>query len=170
MALAFIGLGSNLGDGRVNLKEAWQRLGKIKGITTLALASPYETAPVGMESSQWFINSAGAIDTSLSPPELLTILLNIEHAMGRDRSKGEDRTVDLDLLLYDDQVLRTAELEIPHPEMQHRLFVLAPLEELAPDHLHPLTELTIRQMHRKQTTSAQQIRKSCWQEQENKQP
>ncbi|MDH3360050.1 MAG: 2-amino-4-hydroxy-6-hydroxymethyldihydropteridine diphosphokinase [Desulfobulbaceae bacterium] len=166
MALAFIGLGSNLGDGRAYLKEAWQRLGKTKGIMVLALSSPYETAPVGMQSKQWFTNAAGAIDTKLSPEELLTTLLEIEQSLGRDRSKGEDRTVDLDLLLYDDLILHKEELEIPHPEMSHRLFVLAPLEELAPDHLHPQAELTIRQMRRNLVDNEQQIRKGCWQERE----
>lgn len=166
MALAFIGLGSNLGDGRTNLKEAWQRLGKIMGITVLGLSSPYETAPVGMESKQWFTNAVGAIDTKHSPQELLATLLDIERAMGRDRSKGEDRTVDLDLLLYDDIVLLTEELVIPHPELKQRLFVLAPLEELAPDHLHPQAELTIRQLRRNLTDGEQQIRKGSWQEKE----
>lgn len=168
MSLAFIGLGSNLGDGRANLKEAWQRLGKTRGITPLGLSSPYQTAPVGMASKQWFTNAAGAIDTKLTPQELLAILLDIEQAMGRDRSKGEDRTVDLDLLLYDDLVLNSAQLEIPHPEIQHRLFVLAPLEELAPDHIHPQTELTIRQLRRNLADRDQQIRKGSWQE--RKQP
>ena len=164
MALAFIGLGSNLGNGRTNLHEAWQRLGKTKGVTPLGLSSPYETAPVGMESEQWFTNAAGAIDTRLSAEELLATLLDIEHFLGRDRSKGCDRTVDLDLLLYDDLVLSTEHLAIPHPEMQNRLFVLAPLEELAPDHLHPLAERTIRQLRRQITDGEQQIRKGCWQE------
>ena len=164
MALAFIGLGSNLGDGRTNLKEAWRRLGKINGITTLGLSNPYETAPIGMDSEQWFTNAAGAIETRLSPEDLLAALLEIEQSLGRDRSKGCDRTVDLDLLLYDDLILTTDRLQIPHPEMQHRLFVLAPLEELAPDHLHPLAERTIRQLQRELAAGEQQIRKSSWQE------
>lgn len=164
MALAFIGLGSNLGDGRANLKEAWQRLGKQQGITPLALSSPYETAPVGMESAQWFTNAAGAIDTSLRPEDLLATLLDIERSLGRDRSKGSDRTVDLDLLLYDDLVQTTEQLTVPHPEIEHRLFVLAPLEELAPDHLHPLVQRTIRQLRRQISDGEQQIRKGQWQE------
>ncbi|MDH3392686.1 MAG: 2-amino-4-hydroxy-6-hydroxymethyldihydropteridine diphosphokinase [Desulfobulbaceae bacterium] len=162
MALAFIGLGSNLGDGRANLKKAWQRLGQQKGITPLALSSPYETAPIGMESQQWFTNAAGAIDTGLSPEELLAALLDIERSLGRDRSKGSDRTVDLDLLLYDDLILTSDKLAVPHPEMQHRLFVLAPMEELAPDHLHPTAQRTIRQLRRQISTGEQQIRKEQW--------
>jgi len=164
MALAFIGLGSNLGDGRANLQEAWRLLGKARGITTLALSSPYETAPVGMNSAQWFTNAVGAVDTSLPPTELLATLLDVERSLGRDRSKGEDRTVDLDLLFYDDLVLQTAELTIPHPEIPHRLFVLAPLEELAPDHLHPQQEHTVRQLRRQLVNENQQIRKVSWQE------
>lgn len=164
MALAFIALGSNLGDGRANLQKAWQMLGKTAGITTLALSSPYETAPVGMESDQWFTNAVGAVDTQKNPEELLDILLDIEKKMGRDRSKGEDRIVDLDLLFYDMLIRQTDDLVVPHPEIEHRLFVLAPLEELAPDHIHPQTELTIRQMRLKIMDKEQQIRKVCWQE------
>ena len=166
MALAFIGLGSNLGNGRANLKKAWQLLGKFKGITPLSLSSPYETAPVGMASKQWFTNAVGAIDTKASPEELLNILLGIEQSMGRDRSKGDDRIVDLDLLIYDMVVKQTERLVIPHPEIEHRLFVLAPFEELTPDHIHPQTELTISQMRRNLMDNDQQIRKVCWQEKE----
>ena len=166
MALAFIGLGSNLGDGRANLREAWQRLGRTPGVTTLALSSPYETAPVGMESAQWFTNTAGAVETTLPPAKLLAALLDIERSLGRDRSKGNDRTVDLDLLFYDDLVLHADELVLPHPEIQHRLFVLAPMEELAPDHRHPLQESTVRQLRRNLNADDQQIRKVRWQERE----
>jgi len=163
MALAFIGLGSNLGDGRANLREAWKRLGATQGITVLGLSSPYETAPVGMESAHWFTNAVGALDTGLGPTELLAVLLAVERSLGRDRAKGQDRTVDLDLLFYDDLILNTPELVLPHPEIPGRLFVLTPLEELAPDHLHPLSGRTIRQLRRERNQSGQEIRKSNWQ-------
>ncbi len=166
MALAFIGLGSNLGDGRANLREAWRRLGRTTGVTTLALSSPYETAPVGMDSEKWFTNAAGAVETTLPPAEFLAALLDIERSLGRDRSKGCDRTVDLDLLFYDDLTLHAEGLELPHPEIPHRLFVLAPMEELAPDHRHPLLERTVRQLRRNLTVDDQQIRKVRWQERE----
>ena len=162
MALAFIGLGSNLGDGRANLRAAWQRLAATPGITALRLSRPYATAPVEMESPHWFTNAAGALETRLDPGEVLAVLLAIEQALGRDRSQGRDRTVDLDLLLYDDQVLTTPELTLPHPEMSRRLFVLAPLEELAPDHRHPVSGQTIRQLRRQLAHSGQEIRQCHW--------
>lgn len=142
MALVFIGLGSNLGDGRKNLRSAWKTLGTAKKVTLLALSRPYSTAPIGMESLQWFTNAVGAIDTSLGPDDLLKLLLDLEQKMGRDRSKGEDRIVDLDILYFNDLVQNNGGLIIPHPEISNRLFVLEPLEELAPEHTHPVLNLT----------------------------
>ncbi|MDH5298798.1 MAG: 2-amino-4-hydroxy-6-hydroxymethyldihydropteridine diphosphokinase [Desulfobulbaceae bacterium] len=169
MALAFIGLGSNLGDGRANLREAWRRLGKTAGVTPLTLSSPYLTAPVGMPSEQWFTNAVGAMETTLAPQPLLDLLLGIERAMGRDRSKGEDRIVDLDLLFYNDLVQNSATLVLPHPEFHRRLFVLAPLAELAPDHVDPRSGLGVRQMHRTLAAdTTQMIRRTAWPEREEK--
>lgn len=149
MALVFIGLGSNLGDGRVNLQEAWRRLAALPGVQTLILSHAYESAAVGMVSAQLFTNAVGVCETKLAPQELLNGLLQTETAMGRDRSQGMDRVIDLDILYYDDFVGQDQELSIPHPEIANRLFVLAPLAELAPDHKHPLTGLTSLQMQRR---------------------
>lgn len=161
MALVFIGLGSNLGNGRQNLQLAWQRLGQAKGVTTLSLSSPYKTEPVGMSSEHWFTNAVGALETSLPAHELLAIMLDIEKAMGRDRAAGRDRSVDLDILYYDDQIIQDADLEIPHPGISSRLFVLAPLVEIAPDHLHPGLGLSSRQMMRA-LQNAERVEKSRW--------
>ena len=149
MALVFIGLGSNLGDGRANLQEAWQRLSAVAGLTALTLSHAYRSAPVGLASKQWFTNAVGVCETKLPAPTLLASLLAVEAAMGRDREKGRDRVIDLDILYYDDLVVQGPELVIPHPEIENRLFVLAPLTELAPDHRHPLTGLSSRAMQRR---------------------
>ncbi len=146
MALVFIGLGSNLGNGRQNLQQAWQLLGQTKGLTLLSLSSPYKTEPVGISTDNWFTNAVGALETTLPPRELLAVMLNIERAMGRNRAAGHDRSVDLDILYYDDQIIQDADLEVPHPGVSGRLFVLAPLMDIAPDHLHPVLGLTTRQM------------------------
>ncbi len=161
MALVFIGLGSNLGDGRQNLQKAWQRLGALSGVISLSLSSPYLSEPVGMDSEHWFTNAVGVLKTRLSPEELLDSMLQIEQGMGRDRSAGKDRSIDLDILYYDDIVCHTSVLELPHPELHNRLFVLAPMVELSPDHLHPVRQETTAQM-RRQCGPDQIIKQSTW--------
>ena len=147
MALVFIGLGSNLGDTRVHVRQGWQRLGNHPDITLLAISSPYKTAPMGMESDQWFTNAVGVLQTTLSASDLLQHMLRVEEEMGRDRKAGMDRTLDLDILYYDDEIIAEAALEIPHPEISRRLFVLVPLVEVAPDHVHPILGLSSRAMN-----------------------
>ncbi len=160
MALVFIGLGSNLGDGRANLREAWRRLGKLAGLTPLTLSHPYRSAPVAMASAQWFTNAVGVCETKLQPGELLTSLLATETAMGRDRAQGQDRVIDLDILYYDDLVTQGPHLALPHPEIANRLFVLAPLTELSPDHRHPVSGLTSREMLSRLTGQA--VEQMAW--------
>jgi len=115
-----------------------------------------------MESEQWFTNAVGAIETRLGPDSLLEEFLSIEAQMGRDRSQGKDRTVDLDILFFDDQVIHTPVLDIPHPEMHTRLFVLAPLNEIAPDHVHPVNGQTSKQLARAAAAAGHTIEKSSW--------
>ena len=142
MARAWIGLGSNLGNSRQTLLAAWQQLGDHKAIKTVQLSSLYRSEPVGMDSDNWFVNAVGELTTLLAPENLLTELLAVEHDFGRHRDPSrpgyQDRTLDLDLLLYDDLILRTDRLILPHPRLHKRLFVLAPLAELAPDLIHPV--------------------------------
>ena len=153
LSTACIGLGSNLGDSLYTLRDAWQRLGEQKGINLQALSTPYRTKPVGMDSEHWFINAAGLLTTTLSPEALLDQLLTIEYDFGRRRNPEvhgyQDRTLDLDLLLYDDLILETSRLHIPHPEMHTRLFVLAPLAELVPNQLHPQQHCSVEALCQK---------------------
>ncbi|GAB6192552.1 2-amino-4-hydroxy-6-hydroxymethyldihydropteridine diphosphokinase [Desulfocastanea catecholica] len=134
---AFIGMGSNLGDGKALLQGAWQALGEVDGIVLDGLSSPYLTAPVDMTSQHWFTNAVGRLQVSLSPVALLQVLLAVEASFGRKRSEKtvgyQDRSLDLDLLAYGDVVMDSPELILPHPRIGDRLFVLAPFAELEPD-------------------------------------
>lgn len=138
MHIAYIGLGSNMGDKVGNINKAIAALGKISGNKVLAVSSFYETEPVGDIDQDWFINAAVKIDTGLTPRELLEILLKIEKELGRVRdARWGPRTIDLDILLYDDLALNEEGLVIPHPYLHERRFVLAPLAEIAPGLIHP---------------------------------
>ncbi|MCA1684875.1 MAG: 2-amino-4-hydroxy-6-hydroxymethyldihydropteridine diphosphokinase [Planctomycetia bacterium] len=140
-----IGLGSNLGDRKAHLDFAVAALSDTPGVIVRAVSRFRETAPVGGPVGQKaFLNAAAAIETSMAPESLLDRLNAIEHEAGRVRSEhwGE-RTLDLDLLLYGDTVLETPRLEVPHPRMMVRRFVLAPLAEIAPDFVEPSTGMTI---------------------------
>ena len=142
----YIALGSNLGDKENNLKEALRRLAK-KGITVRRVSGFIATEPYGVTDQPDFLNAVAEIETEKSPPELLQMLLQTEKEMGRRRTRrwGE-RNIDLDLLLYDDQVIDLPELKVPHPDMQNRDFVLRPLAQIAPGTLHPVLGKTIGQL------------------------
>ncbi len=144
---ACIGLGSNLGRSRRLLRSAWQVLSDYPGLTPQILSSPYRTKPVAMASSLWFVNAVGLLKTCLSPRELLDVLLRVEQDFGRTRLEDQpgyqNRTLDLDLLFFDDLVLHSADLTLPHPVMHTRWFVLIPLSEIAPHLRHPLLRKTI---------------------------
>ena len=164
---AFIGLGSNLGDGQDNLLAAWQRLGKVTGISLIRLSSPYRTAPVGLDTDHWFTNAAGEIATTLSPVELLAAMLAIETNLGRDRTLTQDRPVDLDLLYYGDLMINSPTLTVPHPRIAERLFVLAPLAELAPEHVHPLLGRTSLELCRQLRDQAG-VEQQAWRSRERR--
>lgn len=139
MSIAYIGLGSNMGDKTANLKKAIEELGKVPGNKVLAVSSFYETEPVGNIEQDWFINAAAKLETGLTPRELLDILLKIEKELGRVRdARWGPRVIDLDILLYDDLVMDEEGLVIPHPYLHERRFVLVPLAEIAPRLIHPL--------------------------------
>ncbi len=144
---AAIGLGSNLGQSCAILQAAWQDFQAHPDIFPQALSSPYRSQPIDMESANWFVNAAALIRTRLTPYSLLHLLQAIEARYGRLRNPQvhgyQDRTLDLDLLLYDELVLHDDHLIIPHPRMERRLFVLAPLAEIAGARSHPLSRKTM---------------------------
>lgn len=146
MVTAYIGLGANLGDREANIKQALSELAR-SGCRPTRVSSIYETAPVGFSDQPDFLNAVAEIETDFMPRELLAALDTIERRIGREETfKWGPRIIDLDILLYGDQTLSEDNLEIPHPEMQHRAFVLTPLAEIAPEVKHPDSGLTAREM------------------------
>ncbi len=144
---AYIGIGSNLGSPRENCERSIVLLGAHPKIEVTARSSFYKTEPVGSRDQDWFLNVAIQIATDLEPLALLDALLSIESSMGRIRAeKWGPRIIDLDILLYEDSVIKSDRLKIPHPEMTQRGFVLAPLAQLAPNLIHPMAKKTIRQL------------------------
>jgi 2-amino-4-hydroxy-6-hydroxymethyldihydropteridine diphosphokinase len=142
--IAYISLGSNLGDREANLREAIIRLGELGMVR--AVSSLYETEPVGVQGQQpWFLNAA--VETELPPLEFLGRVLQIEQSMGRVRTvlRGP-RTVDLDIVLFGGDVLDMPGLTVPHPAMQQRRFVLAPLAEIAPNVRHPVLQKSVHEL------------------------
>jgi 2-amino-4-hydroxy-6-hydroxymethyldihydropteridine diphosphokinase len=132
--IAFIGLGSNLEDPRSQLQRAFAELGKLPGTRLVAQSSLYRSAPLGYPDQPDYVNAVAKIATALSPQALLQALLQIEQSHGRERTfRNAPRTLDLDILLYDDVRLHEHGLTIPHPQMHRRAFVLRPLVEIAPD-------------------------------------
>ena len=146
MKLAYLGLGSNLGDRRVNLAEAIERLAGER-LRVTRVSSVWETEPRDVPDQPWFLNQVVEAETELFPRQLFQHIQRIEREMGRVRRtpKGP-RLIDIDILLYGNAVVKSKELEIPHPGMTERRFVLAPLAELAPDLRHPLRKQTVREL------------------------
>ncbi|MDO8812998.1 MAG: 2-amino-4-hydroxy-6-hydroxymethyldihydropteridine diphosphokinase [Gallionella sp.] len=132
--IAFIGLGSNLEDPRSQLQRAFAELDRLPETRLVARSSLYRSAPMGYLDQPEFVNAVAKIETTLTPQALLQSLLQIEHRHGRERTfRNAPRTLDLDILLYDDAQLHEHGLTIPHPQMHLRPFVLQPLLEIAPD-------------------------------------
>lgn len=138
MTRAYLGLGSNLGDRLGHLQAAVDALGATAGIRVVAVSSVYETSPVGGPTQDDFLNAVVAIDTELAPPDLLAVALAVEELSARVRTvRWGPRTLDVDILLFGDERVRSPDLEIPHPRMDERAFVLAPLHDVAPDRVEP---------------------------------
>ena len=146
MKTVYIGVGSNLGDRAENLRAARRRL-ELSGVRIPRVSSIYETEPREMLDQPWFLNQVIEAETTLFPRQLLARLLRIEREMGRRRitPKGP-RTIDLDILLFGEAVVHAAGLEIPHPRMAERRFVLEPLAELVPGLRLPRGRRTVREM------------------------
>lgn len=144
-AIAYLSLGSNVGDREHNLQNAIARLGSLGEVKSVS--SLYETEPIEFTQQANFLNCAVALETSLSAHELMSRLLHIERELGRQRvQKKGPRTIDIDILLFGDLVAESPELTVPHPAMAQRRFVLAPLTEIAPGVIHPVIKKTAGQM------------------------
>jgi len=142
----YLSLGSNIGDREANLRRAVEQLAS-QDMRVLHTSRIYETEPVDYVDQAWFLNQVVEAETALFPMQLLTRVGRVERELGRKRTvrKGP-RTIDIDILFYGAAVVETTRLEIPHPRIAERRFVLVPLAELAPDLRHPVTHRTIRQM------------------------
>ncbi len=145
-AQSAIALGSNLGDSLATLKAALEILDNSPGIAVKSTSSWYKTAPVGPPQPD-YINGCAILEVQLEPQRLLETLLAIELTFGRVRREPwGPRIIDLDLILFEDLILKTPTLELPHPRMQERAFVLVPLAEIAPNWIEPITEKAIAQL------------------------
>jgi 2-amino-4-hydroxy-6-hydroxymethyldihydropteridine diphosphokinase len=142
----FLGLGTNLGNKSANLSEAI-RLIEMEAGNLLVASAVYETAPWGIKDQPRFLNQVILIESPLAPVPLLEQLLAIEQQMGRQRiQKWGSRLIDIDILFYNDVIFQSASLTLPHPFIQDRNFVLAPLAEIAADHIHPVFQLTAHEL------------------------
>jgi 2-amino-4-hydroxy-6-hydroxymethyldihydropteridine diphosphokinase len=148
--LAYLSLGSNVGDREAHLRDALLRLG-VAG-HAVAVSSFYETEPVEFTRQPWFLNCAVALETGQTPRQLMATILHIEEEIGRRRvQKKGPRSIDIDILIFlsgetEHAIIDSGELTIPHPAMQQRRFVLEPLAQIAPDLLHPILKKTIREL------------------------
>jgi 2-amino-4-hydroxy-6-hydroxymethyldihydropteridine diphosphokinase len=143
---AFLSLGSNLGDREAHLTEALKRL-EAASIHIRRRSSVYETEPQDVPDQPWFLNMVVEIETELFPRLMLARIQAIELGMGRKREAAKGpRSIDIDILFIGDFVITTRELQVPHPRLHERRFVLEPLAELAPDLLHPVIGKTIQEM------------------------
>jgi 2-amino-4-hydroxy-6-hydroxymethyldihydropteridine diphosphokinase len=146
MKTVYFSLGANIGDREANLRAAIERL-SAPDLRVLRESPVYETEPVGAAGQRWFLNMVVEAETALFPLQLLARTGRVERELGRVRTvPNGPRTIDIDILLYGKAVVSTPRLEIPHPRMVERRFVLAPLADLAPGLRHPLTHQTVRQL------------------------
>jgi 2-amino-4-hydroxy-6-hydroxymethyldihydropteridine diphosphokinase len=142
---AYLSLGSNTGDRAANLHAAISQVSQVGNVK--AVSSFYETEPVDVTSQPWFLNCAMAIETDKTPQELLQAVLAIEQAMGRKRTQEKGpRNIDIDILLFEDEVVDEKGLKIPHPGLTARRFVLEPLAEIAAEAQHPTLKKTVREL------------------------
>jgi 2-amino-4-hydroxy-6-hydroxymethyldihydropteridine diphosphokinase len=146
MTTACLSLGSNIGDRAANIERAIAAL-PAHGVRVIKQSRLYETEPVEMREQDWFLNGVIKVQTELQPQELMAALLGVEQSMGRQRvmPKGP-RIIDLDILLFGSVILKQPQLEIPHPRLAERRFVLVPFAEIAPNVMHPVFGKTIHEL------------------------
>ena len=141
----YLSLGSNVGDREGNLRTAIAKLGQLGEV--VAVSSFYETEPVDVTNQPWFLNCAVALRTELMPKLFLSKVLAIEQQMGRRRTQAKGpRNIDIDILLFGNSVISAPLLDVPHPAMHQRRFVLEPLAEIAPDVRHPVFKRSVREL------------------------
>ena len=150
MAIVYLSLGSNLGDRVGYLQQATSLLNASEKINVIATSSFYESEPWLMNSENWFVNAVIQISTTLTPEELLNECQRIENQLGRKRiayKNYTDRTLDIDILFYDDLIINTERLTIPHKNFCKRAFVLVPMLEIAQDFVHPVYKKTVMELY-----------------------
>lgn len=145
--IAYIGIGSNMDNPLEQCRKAIRLIAASSGLTLSKSSSFYKTEPVGITDQDWFVNAVVSAETTLSPSDILNTLLGIEQQMGRTRQlKWGPRVIDLDLLFYDDSILEYPGLKVPHPEIQNRRFILAPMNEIAGEFIHPVLKKSISKL------------------------
>lgn len=145
MPIVYLGLGSNVGDRASNLRKALDLL--TSAVAVDRVSSVWETEPWGVRDQPWFLNVVCRGETDLEPHPLLDLIKKIERQLGRQRTvRYGPRTIDVDILLYGRRIIRDPDLEVPHPRLAERAFVLAPLAEVAPDVVHPVTGKRVDEM------------------------
>ncbi|MFQ3676242.1 MAG: 2-amino-4-hydroxy-6-hydroxymethyldihydropteridine diphosphokinase [Endomicrobiia bacterium] len=158
MAIVYVSLGSNLGNRRNNILASIKYIKQFAKIIKKSFL--YETSPVGYLDQPYFFNCAIQIETDLGPMTLLDKLKSIEKLMGRKKTvRWTNRIIDLDILFYNNSIIQTQKLFIPHKELHKRKFVLYPLEDIAPDYIHPILKKTIFQLKYTFKDNLQEIRK-----------
>jgi 2-amino-4-hydroxy-6-hydroxymethyldihydropteridine diphosphokinase len=143
--IAYLSLGSNVGDREGNLRQAIRALAGVGPVK--AVSSFYETEPVDFVDQAWFVNCAVAIESRVGPERMMAELLRVEREMGRERiQRRGPRIIDIDILMFGERIVDSPDLKIPHPAMQRRRFLLAPLADIAPEARHPLMNRTVREL------------------------